>query len=494
MNSTMKSFQAIAVAALTCASANAFSLNSPAASWMTADLGYLKAGDFGGVTTPGEAYRINQPVVVYGFDQSFVEFFGQEGINAVEAAIKILNDVPAASVVDPANYPVSTSRINHTARRLRLWDVKTMALSQVVAQLGLTSPERFTWTLRQINRPNEVTRLFQTVRRNYDPFTVLPSSFVNGTLYTYQIVLIGVDQWEAQEISLDPAEPNLSVATYGHAGLIDDRALRLSAARGMFYSGLTQDDVGGLRYLYHPGTVAVEQLPSGTTLKTSQTVIQIGSGGGGSEGSWTPYYGVGVATGGGAGGGGTNAVAVVNAAVRRGVDKIQFVRGDIGNPVLANFTRPVVVRYSDSYSTNGVSGAFRTQSVERTLTRPDIIFAAGDLGNSAGGFPIPVAVSRVVNGFVNLSTLNGIAGAPSLNGEPPLGPGINDVGASGLVITFARVGLQELNSNSFDDLTEEQGFTAFMWGSYDGSTNAPIVFPVGRANLRMVESIVRGGN
>jgi len=486
----MKSFQAVAVAALTCASAQAFSLNAPAAAWMTADLGYLKPGDFGGPSTLGEAYRINQPVVVYGFDQTFVEFFGQEGINAVEAAMKILNDLPAASVVNPADFPPSTTRVNHTARRLRLWDLKSMALANVVAQMGLSNPERFVWTLRQVNRPNDVIRNFLTIRRNYDPFSLLPSSFVNGTLYTYQIVPIGLDLWEAQEISLDPAEPNISVAGYAHDGLVDERAQRLLITRGMFYSGLTRDDVGGLRYLYHPGTVAVEQLPTGTTLKTTQTVIEIGSGGGGSQGSWTPYYGVGVVAGGGA----TNAAVAVNAAVRRGVDKIQFVRGDVGNPILANFTRPVVVRYADSYSTNGVQGTFRTQSVERTLTQPDIIFAAGDLGNSATGLPIPIAVRRVTDGLLNLSALNTLQSATTGSEEPPLGPGIIDVGATALVISFARVGLTELNSNAFDNLTEEQGFTSFMWGSYDGSTNAPIVFPVGRANLRMVESIVRGGN
>lgn len=492
MNSTMKSFQAVAVAALTCASAQAFSLIAPAAAWMTDEVGYNKPGDFGGPSTLGEGYRINQPVVVYGFDQTFVEFFGQEGINAVEAAMKILNDLPAASVVNPADFPLSTTRVNHTARRLRLWDLKSTALAQVVAQMGLSNPERFVWTLRQVNRPNDVVRNFITIRRNYDPFTLLPSSFVNGTLYTYQIVPIGVDLWEAQEISLDPAEPNVSVASYAHAGLVDDRASRASVTRGMFFSGLTQDDVGGLRYLYHPGTVAVEQLPTGTTLKTTQTVTEIGSGGGGSQGSWTPYYGVGVAVGGG--GGATNAVGVVNAAVRRGVDKIQFIRGDVGNPVLANFTRPVVVRYSDSYSTNGVLGAFRTQSVERTLTRPDIIFAAGDLGHATPGIPVPVRVRRVVDGLLNLSALNTLGNATVGDEVAPLGPGIVDVGGAGLVISFARVGLQELNSTAIDNLTEEQGFTSFMWGSYDGSTNAPIVYPAGRANLRMVESIVRSGN
>lgn len=465
-------------------SAHAFSLGGPPASWMTADMGY---DAIIGPMTPGEGYRFNTPVVVYGFDQSFIEFFGAEGVAAVEGAIKILNDLPAASSLDPGSYPTSTTRINHSARGLRLYDVKSNVLALLLEQMGLTSPERFMWSLRQVNRPNEFTRNFLTIRRNYDPFTVLPSSFINGSLYTFQIVPIGPDLWEAEEISIDPAEPNISVVGYAGGGLVDERVSRLHSARGLFFSGLTQDDVGGLRYLYHPGTVAVEQLPTGTTLRTTRAVDEVSSGGGGGQGGWTPIYGVGVVTDPNGGGtGNTNTVAVVDTAVRRGVDKVTFVRGDINNPILSEFTRPVVVRYSDSYSTNGVAGQFKSQNVERTLTAPDIIFTASDLGNAGGGLPVPVATLNVFT-HVNFGRLN--SAAP---GVGPLGPGINQGGV--LQINLARIGLAELNSNVTDNLTEEEGLTSFMWGSFDGSTNAPIVYPIGRANLRMVESIVRNRN
>jgi hypothetical protein len=464
--------------------AHAFSLGGPPAAWMTADMGYDAVV---GPMTPGEGYRFNAPVVVYGFDQSFIEFFGAEGVAAVESAMKILNDLPAASSINPGLFPTSTTRINHSARRLRLLDVKSNVLAMLLEQMGLTSPERFMWSLRQVNRPNEFVRNFLTIRRNYDPFTVLPSSFINGTLYTFQIVPIGDDLWEAEEISIDPAEPNISVVGYAGGGLVDERVARLHDARGLFFSGLTQDDVGGLRYLYHPGTVAVELLPAGTTLRTTRAVDEVSSGGGGSQGGWTPFYGVGIVTDPNGGGtGATNTVAVVDAAVRRGVDKVTFVRGDINNPVLTQFTRPVVVRYSDSYSTNGVLGQFKTQNVERTLVAPDILFTASDLGNLAPGLPVPVIS---LNEFtrVNFGPLN--SAAP---GVGPLGPGINEGG--GLRINLSRIGLAELNSNATDNLTEEEGLTSYMWGSFDGSTNAPTVYPVGRVNLRMVESIVRNRN
>lgn len=482
MNTFQKGILAAAGAIGLATSAHAFSLTGPTAGWMTADLGY---GGIVGPVTPGEGYRFNSPIVVYGFDQSFIEFFGPQGVAAVESAIKILNDLPSASSLDPADYPTSTTRINHTARRLRLFDVKSNVLALLLEHMGLSSPERYCWTLRQVNRPNEFTRNFLTIQRNYDPFTILPSSYVNGTLYTFQIVPIGLDEWEAQEISIDPSEPNISVAGYWGFGTVDERVGRLQVARGLFFSGLTRDDVGGLRYLYHPGSVAVEQLPGGTTLRTTRAVDEIASGGSGTSYNWTPYYGVGLATG-GTNTGATNTAVVIDTAVRRGVDKVTFVRGDVNNPILSQFTRPVVVRYTDSYSTNGIAGQFRNQNVERTLTSPDILFTAADLGNAGGGLPIPVGV-EIIYTHRNFGALNSSQG-----GVGPLGPGITEGGV--LRISLARMGLQELNSNVTDDLTEEQGFTSFMWGSYDGSTNAPVVYPVGRVNLRMVESVVRNGN
>ena len=39
-----------------------------------------------------EFYRWNCPDLTYGFDQSFVQFFGQEGINAVDEAMRAIND------------------------------------------------------------------------------------------------------------------------------------------------------------------------------------------------------------------------------------------------------------------------------------------------------------------------------------------------------------------------------------------------------------------
>lgn len=72
-------------------------------------------GDIGGPMDITEGYRWNVPVVTYGFDKSFVGFFGPQGVAAVESAIKILNDLPPASTIVVTNYPFDASRRNYVA-------------------------------------------------------------------------------------------------------------------------------------------------------------------------------------------------------------------------------------------------------------------------------------------------------------------------------------------------------------------------------------------
>ena len=50
----------------------------------------------------GEEYRIGGPVLVYGFDSTFVEFFGPAGIAAVESAVAISNNLPMVSDAGPS--------------------------------------------------------------------------------------------------------------------------------------------------------------------------------------------------------------------------------------------------------------------------------------------------------------------------------------------------------------------------------------------------------
>src|SRR5712671_2804685 len=86
-------------------SARAFSLLGPYANWMDTTNSFKQAWDIGGPMNLTEGYRWNVPVVTYAFDQSFLDFFGSNGVAAVEGAIKVINDLPPASNLFVTNYP-----------------------------------------------------------------------------------------------------------------------------------------------------------------------------------------------------------------------------------------------------------------------------------------------------------------------------------------------------------------------------------------------------
>jgi carbohydrate-binding DOMON domain-containing protein len=63
--------------------------------------GYRQPGDVGGPMNIGEGYRWNIPTLTYGFSRSFIDYFGSNGVAAIESAITILNSLPPASSLDP---------------------------------------------------------------------------------------------------------------------------------------------------------------------------------------------------------------------------------------------------------------------------------------------------------------------------------------------------------------------------------------------------------
>ncbi|MBO4714967.1 MAG: hypothetical protein J5672_02580, partial [Verrucomicrobia bacterium] len=88
-----------ALMGLTCAAAQAFSLLGPWASWQTVDLGYQMntvvtniPRDAGGPMNLKEGYRWNIPVMTYAFDKSFMDYYGEKGVEEVERAMATIND------------------------------------------------------------------------------------------------------------------------------------------------------------------------------------------------------------------------------------------------------------------------------------------------------------------------------------------------------------------------------------------------------------------
>src|SRR5258705_9440436 len=111
-----KRFKELGIAALLIAStalANAFSLlgplSTPATAWQIRDIGFSLPGDIGNPMGTGEEYRWNVPKITYAFDSTFLDFFGQQGVDAIESGIAAINEVGAVSQLSPdlSEFPVT---------------------------------------------------------------------------------------------------------------------------------------------------------------------------------------------------------------------------------------------------------------------------------------------------------------------------------------------------------------------------------------------------
>lgn len=259
-------------------SAWSFSLLGPQEeNYQVAALGY-EAPNFGFTYPPAnwvknldDEYRLNTKVIYYSYDAEFTSYFGSNGIAAVDAAFEILNNLTNVSdySADLTEFPLESKSVNYTAQALNLFDLKSYALQEIVSRYGLATPDHFTWTLR--NRalpPNAQCPEFSysVIQRNFDPITWEPTAYVNGNLFTYQIIELcpDTDVASAEEVLVDP------LATIGSA--VASQALFL----GDFYRGLTRDDVGGMRYMLSTNNINWETSPTNAFVRatnTSQAVL-----------------------------------------------------------------------------------------------------------------------------------------------------------------------------------------------------------------------------
>lgn len=254
--------------------AHAFSLLGPtnAEPWQVHDLGYQLLQDIGGPMNIGEDYRRNTPVLYYAFDETFLDFFGAYGVAEVDKAFAILNNLTNVSSysADLSEIPLESTRFNPTAGALNLLDLKSEVLNLIVEQMGLADSIRFTWTLhdRVAGANCPVGMEYLVTKRN---FGIVPSdldqlqysSYVNGVLFSYYIYDYCANPpgnaplSEAIEIMLD-----VPINADRFAPVSSRRMVSL--LEGGFYTGLTRDDVAGLRYLYRAGHVHWEDNPTNT--------------------------------------------------------------------------------------------------------------------------------------------------------------------------------------------------------------------------------------
>ena len=441
----------LAVAATLVVDASAFSLMGPFASWQTAAIGYNLPLDVGGPMTLSEDYRITVPVLNYGFDGTFLSFFGANGVAAVNAAMGILNAVPAASAMTASltQFPLQAiGPANATAANLQIRDLKSAALSTVLGQMGLASPERWTYTLRDRTVVNNRTN-YTVIQRNFDPISLLPNNIVNGVLYTYTVAepLLPGNFADAVETRVSGNINNISVAS------VDDGGGLLA---GQFFTSLTRDDYGALRYLLRFNNVNTETLDANVTLVDTRS-------------PYAPFQG-------------TNAQTNIPIAIARrpGIDRVSF------NPIaldslLGIVVRAVTNRYVDRYF-NPTNNVLTNQTVQRVVNLPDILFAAGDLPPPALGLISGATLVRPTSTrWVNNSALPGntVAGGAAILSGPGVIPAALS-NATAIVIEFNTLGASRANFSGAGArfLDERSSTVNGVWGYFDATTIYS-VFPDG---------------
>jgi hypothetical protein len=164
-------------------------------------------------------------------------------------------------------------------------------------------------------------------------------------------------------------------------------------------------------------------------------------------------------------GGTTNA-----AGLYQGSGKMQFVKTSFDS-LLGQFYQPI----TNTYTMHLVSNSkLVNETFQRVVTAPDFLFSAADLAAGPAQFPPLInTFSRNVN-FDQANILPGLAG-----------PGTIDPAST---ITFNKVGPIFNNFAGGDELTG--GLSALSWGSFDGTTNDPVVYPNGTSIANLANQVL----
>jgi hypothetical protein len=449
---------------------DAFSLlgppSTPATTWQVQGIGYQLPGDIGGPVNIGEEYRWNVPSIAYAFDDSFLNYFGQQGVEAVEAALAIINDLgPVSSFSsDLSEFPQNAYLANDLAAFLRVQDLKTTALSHVVELLGLADAHRWIFALRQRTTGQNPARTnYFVIQRNFDAVENTPSVYLNGDQYFYTIqepLAPPINYADAIEDSVDavPVEQlSLPISSFA-AGL-----------PGRFATGISKDDAGGLRYLYRAMNYNVETTLTNITLATNGAVGNVVS-------PWVPYFGItNIFTNVFGTTNITGSNVLVATALRSGIETINFTRVNFDS-LLGQTIVPVTNIFTDVYVSNNTAVL---QRVQRITTSPDLLFTAEDLG-VVGGFP--VLSGRGVN-FINNDQINGQSVLA--------GPGVLS-GPATIAFTTLLPGI--FNTTQFDDLSGPfpfGGTQTAIWGSFDQSPESIILYP-NNFSIQQLEQLILG--
>lgn len=292
MRPVFKKFAALALLAVSTQLSHGFALLGPFETYQVPAIGYgwdsyfqntpggvVGYSGLGGPHNIAEEYRRNTPVLYYSFDANFLEFFGSNGVAAVDQAVSMLNNLTNVSMYTPdlVEFPLESQRLNYQAQNLFLTDVKSIALHLLVKELGLDNPDQYTWALKDRTGPFPGLTCpagmeYIVIMRN---FGIVPSSlqnlqysaYVNGTLYSYGIVencngaLLAYTVPYAVDALADTytavaAEPANILTGIGQFVNLNVGSVGLKI--GGYYTYLTRDDMAGLRYLLNTNNLNIE--------------------------------------------------------------------------------------------------------------------------------------------------------------------------------------------------------------------------------------------
>jgi hypothetical protein len=339
----------------------------------------------------------------------------------------------------------------------------------IAGYLGLAGEEHIYDLRSRVATPVTCEFTYQTIIRNFDPISWDPSIYVNGTQFTYHLIdscTVG----DAVEEVVKTHVPSPSLAS--------DVAFMV----GAYNLGITRDDAGGLRYLYRKSNYNNETIPIDAYVSatvdspwntiSSNTPINIGG-----SSPWNVVVtssnrtsitiGSTRTTTATAG----NIVSTNDYALRGGIEKVNFFRMNYDSYYGTNF-RPVTLVYTIPTVKNNKAVY---QKITRIVTMPDILITAADL------------LDADMNQF--WTYIGSSAGSSATTDN---GPGIFDPRAQ---FTYNKVGRIYYNvgiaNNAFflpgsGGLREANATAYHIWGTFDGSTNAPIVFPNG-SSIRAME-------
>ena len=256
-------------------SASAFSFYGTREPYQILSLGYLPTSTYA-VHNLGEEYRWNIPTLYYSYDQTFLDYFGTNGTAAADEAFNILTTtLTNVSSFSPGldEIPLESRQLNYTASALQLFDLKSFTLQTMLGELCLADSIAYTWTLRVRALPSGAScpaYVYDVIQRNFDPVSFDPSAYVNGILYTYWIdeMCPTPDEGITVPTPIDPDALTFAPVARHHDFYSGNNA-SLFDYFGYYYTGLTRDDVGGMRYLLNTNNLILENAGSGTVSFTS---------------------------------------------------------------------------------------------------------------------------------------------------------------------------------------------------------------------------------